>query len=586
MLTNKNDSTNDVPKWLKDGNTILNKDVILPNIRVTTPIGKIELISGCKLHLISGHKYGLIGKNGIGKTTLLNMISKYEFEDFPSQLRVIHITQESDMKNIEQCPLDIVKNSNEEHSYLLAQEEKLLNELENDEDKNQDQDENKIKIINNELNKIYERLESIGYNQFETKAYKILEGLQFTKEMIKTSAKNLSGGWRMRIALACALFCTPDILLLDEPTNHLDFPAVIWLEKYLNKCEHTVVIVSHDRMFLDNIITNVIEFRDKTLYYYKGNFTSYEKARNNELNNLQNIFNKQQHYINSLKEFVEKNAHNEHNSQMYKQKKIELEKAQSIAIALSVENISIKIQFPDQKPLDHKLIEIIDMNFGYESNNNTILLQNVNLVFDVGDRVGILGANGTGKSTLIKLILGQLMPISGKCRLNPAAKVALFTQHHCDQLNMEVTPFEYLQELFPETKDGTIRGFLCGFGLDINAVINQKIKFLSGGQKSRVAFAILNWTRPHCIIMDEPTNHLDMETIDTLVEALHSFKGGLIVISHDQYFLSKVCINDNNEQTFWAINSTGNISVLYDLNDAKSFSYNQNIKIAKLNIKL
>jgi len=332
-----------VPLWMKEGSSVLDKDVTIANIRVTTPDHKTELISGCRFQLVAGRRYGLFGKNGIGKTTLLNMISSYELEEFPKKLRVIHITQESDMIHMEQTPLEVVMASDEEHQYLLDQEEKLTSLLENEDEDGES--------IQKKLEPVYMRLEDIGEaNQREGRASRILEGLQFSPEMMRKRTRDLSGGWRMRVALASALFITPDVLLLDEPTNHLDFPAVLWLETFLKQYENTLVIVSHDRVFLDNVITDVIDFRDKALHYYKGDYTSFDKVRKQELASARSSFDKQQRKIDELKEFVQKNSFvgplcrkkpgppnrivlgNENTAQLCKQKKRDLEKALAEAL--------------------------------------------------------------------------------------------------------------------------------------------------------------------------------------------------------------------------------------------------------------
>lgn len=502
---------------------------------------------------------------------LLSHISGYKFEDFPQHLRVVHIAQEADIGS-EKTPLQTVLESDEEKNYLESRQEELYQQMEDDPEAD-------IEELNMEIEELEQRLEDIGARKAESRAIQILEGLQFRPEMIhETPTKALSGGWRMRVALACALFTTPDILLLDEPTNHLDFPAVVWLEKFLKNYKQTLVVVSHDRMFIDEIVTDIIELKDQKLTYFRGDYTTFERVKAENFASLQKQWKVQEKKIADLKQFIHENSFvgNENTAQLCKQKRRELEKLQAEAIPEPKEEKRVKIRFPLPSKLDHKLLTIQNMSFSWSGDvQKDPLLRNVDLSFDMGERIGVLGANGSGKTTLLKLITGELQPTEGTVKLNPHARVSFFSQHHIDQLDLDVTPREFLSRKFPEAQEKRIVGFLCSYGLNIKNV-DQKIRTLSGGQKSRVAFAVINWNDPHFIIMDEPTNHLDLETIEGLIQALEGYQGGILVVSHDQYFLSK------SVGSFWAVNLQGEVDILHDLQEAKDSAYKYNVRTAEV----
>lgn len=359
----------------------------------------------------------------------------------------------------------------------------------------------------------------------------------------------------------------PDILLLDEPTNHLDFPAVDWLISYLKVYDKTCVIVSHDRGFLNNVITDVLDMHDQVLDYYKGDYDTYVKTRDEHQKLALRNYEKQVKQKEALRIFIEeaKRSKNPQTANMAASRQKALDKIETLEPPKFEKPWSFT--FPDPGKLEHPLVSIIDMNFGWDKNKpEKLQLRNVNGFVDMKSRIGVLGANGAGKTTLINLILGKLQPWNGTLRLNEQARTIVFTQHHMDLLDMNETPLEHLQRLFPKEKEQRIRGFLGHFGFDKN-LIEHKIGTLSGGQKSRVAFAVLSWNNPHCIIMDEPTNHLDLQTVEALATSLKTFEGGVILVSHDIYFLSQVA------ETFWAVNSAGEVKEFFDLDEAKLFSY-------------
>eukprot|EP01116_Phalansterium_solitarium_P020532 TRINITY_DN6094_c0_g1_i3.p1 TRINITY_DN6094_c0_g1~~TRINITY_DN6094_c0_g1_i3.p1 ORF type:complete len:864 (-),score=265.72 TRINITY_DN6094_c0_g1_i3:66-2657(-) len=386
------------------------------------------------------------------------------------------------------------------------------------------------------LSEIYERLADIDADTAESRASSVLSGLGFTPELQRMPTKAFSGGWRMRLSIAQALFISPDCLLLDEPTNHLDLHSVLWLEDYLLAWPKMLLIVSHDRDFLNTVSTDIVLFKDKKLARYKGNYDNYEKQRSTELKNLTKARESQEKIVANLQTFVDKNRANASTAKMAQSRLKQLSKIDVLPEIASDPQFQINIPEPDV--ITGPIIQFIDVGFGYTPDK--ILYTGVNCTVDMSSHVALVGANGVGKSTLLKLTYGELQPMLGMIRVNPKARIARFSQHHVDQLDMKKSPFDWFKDMYPETPPQEIRKHLGGMGLGGKLAL-QPIYSLSGGQKSRVALAHVTWKKPQLILLDEPTNHLDMETIDSLILALNKFSGGVLIISHDEHLITSTC---------------------------------------------
>jgi len=517
-------------KTMKDQNTaVINREMYNATLgrdikveKFGLSFGKLELITCSDLTIVYGRKYGLIGRNGMGKTTLLRHIADREIA-IPSNISVLHVEQE--VHGDDTTVVAAVLAADAEREKLLAEERKLL--AMGDDDKEH---------TSQRLKAIYSRLDAIDAHSAEARASSILAGLGFTPELQTSPTKEFSGGWRMRIALARALFIQPDLLLLDEPTNHLDLFACLWLENYLINWDKTLVIVSHQRDFLNAVATDIIHLHSKKLEYYRGNYDAFEKVRNERLRQQQRTHDAQQVQKKHIQKFIDRFRYNAKRAKMAQSRIKKLERMEFVPEIIS--DPTVNIRFAEPELLNPPILQFEDVAFGYSSDK--LLLKGLSVGIDMESRVALVGANGVGKSTLLKLLSGELEPTTGRAIRHPKLRFARFSQHFVDQLDLTQSSLEYFLAKYPGTNQQTARAHLGSFGLSGDLAL-RTINTLSGGQKCRVVFAIIAWPKPHVLLLDEPSNHLDIDTVDALCFALTEFKGGVLMVSHDGRLISSVC---------------------------------------------
>jgi ATP-binding cassette subfamily F protein 3 len=387
------------------------------------------------------------------------------------------------------------------------------------------------------LSDIHSKLAEMESDKAESRAASILAGLGFSQERQQFATKTFSGGWRMRLALARALFCEPDLLLLDEPSNMLDVPSITFLANYLQGYPSTVLVVSHDRAFLNEVATDIIHQHSERLDYYKGgNFDSFYATKEERRKTAVREYEKQMAERAHLQAFIDKFRYNAAKSSEAQSRIKKLEKMPVLTPPEAA--YSVHFKFPEVEKMSPPIIQMSGVTFGYTPDK--ILLKNVDLDVQLDSRIGIVGPNGAGKTTALKLLIGALQPTTGTISQNPRLRVGFFAQHHVDALDLNDSAVGFMSKTYHGRADEEYRRHLGAFGITGMTGL-QKMELLSGGQKSRVAFACLALQNPHILVLDEPSNHLDIEAMDALSEALNKFQGGVLMVSHDVTMLQNVC---------------------------------------------
>ncbi len=462
-------------------------------------------------------RIGVIGANGAGKTSLFSVIlgelgvDAGEIE-IPPKLRFAHVAQET--PGIEKSAIDFVLDGDSE---LRTLEAKLL-EAEQDND-------------GTLIAKLHARMGEIDAYTANARAAQLLSGLGFSHAEQQKQIKEFSGGWRVRLNLAKALMCRSDILLLDEPTNHLDLDAVIWLENWLIKYPGTLLLISHDREFLDHVVDHIVHLEHQELKLYSGNYSSFEKQRAAQILVQQAAYEKQQKHIAHLQSFVDRFKAKASKARQAQSRMKAIEKMELIDAVQIDSAFHFSFKEPDKCPTP--LVKLEDAIVAY---GDHIVLTDLNFSIGPKERMALLGPNGAGKSSLIKLIAGEIAPATGMRETNNGTKIGYFAQHQVDHLQLDESPLQHLKDIAENTKEQVLRTFLGSFGFVGNRVM-ESVNNFSGGEKSRLALALIVWQKPNLLLLDEPTNHLDMDMRHALSLALQDYQGAMILVSHDRFLV-------------------------------------------------
>lgn len=498
----------------------------------------LSLMRGSKLLLqdvnavvYPGHKAGLIGANGCGKSSLFALIRGELHPEqgnftIPKDWQIVWVAQETPA--VERCALDYVIDGDRRFRDLQARL-KLAEEAHNGE----------------QIALLHGLLEQAGAYDIESRAATILAGLGFSNDVMQNPLSAFSGGWRMRLNLAQALLCYSDLLLLDEPTNHLDLDAVIWLEKWLQRYSGTLLLISHDKSFLDSTINEIISVEQQKLVSYSGNYDAYEIQRAERLR-LQSLqYQKQQDQISHLESFINRFGAKASKAKQAQSRVKQLARMETLLPVMADSHFNFCFLSPPKLP--NPLVKIEQVKVGY---GDKVILQKLQLNLVPGSRIGLLGKNGAGKSTLIKLLAGENTPLQGLYETSAGLRIGYFAQHQLEFLRADDSPLAHIQRLDPKATEQSLRDFLGGFGFRGDDAL-AKVAPMSGGEKARLVLALTVYQKPNLLLLDEPTNHLDLDMRHALNIALQGFAGAMVLVSHDRYLLSSVCddfyLVDNGE---------------------------------------
>ncbi|CDG86608.1 ABC transporter ATP-binding protein [Xenorhabdus bovienii] len=475
------------------------------------------LLDNASATINPGQKVGLVGKNGCGKSTLLSLLKgELQAENgsvtFPNNWALAWVNQETPALEI--SALEYVIDGDREFRQL----------------------EQKLKIANEQndghaIAHLHGQLDTIQAWTIRARASSLLHGLGFSQPQLEQSVSSFSGGWRMRLNLAQALICRSDLLLLDEPTNHLDLDAVIWLEKWLKNYTGTLILISHDRDFLDPIIDKVLHIEQLILAEYTGNYSSFERQRAAKLAQQQALYQSQQEKVTHLQSYIDRFRAKASKAKQAQSRIKMLERMELIAPAHVDNPFRFSFRQPDSLPSPLLVMEKVSAGYGEKT-----VLDSIKLNLVPGSRIGLLGLNGAGKSTLIKLLAGELAPQQGKIALAKGIKLGYFAQHQLEYLRADESPLQHLVRIAPQETEQQLRDYLGGFGFKGDQVTDPSGRF-SGGEKARLVLALVVWQRPNLLLLDEPTNHLDLDMRQALTEALIDFDGAMVVVSHDRHLL-------------------------------------------------
>ncbi|CAN6338278.1 unnamed protein product [Urochloa humidicola] len=512
----------------------LSRDIHIESLSLT--FHGHDLIVDSELELNYGRRYGLLGLNGCGKSTLLTAIGCRELP-IPEHMDIYHLSHEIEASDM--SALQAVVSCDEERVKLEKEAEILAAQDDGGGDA---------------LDRVYERLDAMDAGTAEKRAAEILFGLGFNKQMQAKKTKDFSGGWRMRIALARALFMNPTILLLDEPTNHLDLEACVWLEEMLKKFDRILVVISHSQDFLNGVCTNIIHMQNKKLKLYTGNYDQYVQTRSELEENQMKQYKWEQEQIASMKEYIARFGHGSAKlARQAQSKEKTLAKMERGGLTEKVVRDRVLVfRFTDVGKLPPPVLQFVEVKFGYTPDN--LIYKSLDFGVDLDSRIALVGPNGAGKSTLLKLMTGDLTPLDGMVRRHNHLRIAQYHQHLAEKLDLDMSALAYMMKEYPGTEEEKMRSAVGRFGLSGKAQV-MPMKNLSDGQRSRVIFAWLAYRQPQLLLLDEPTNHLDIETIDSLAEALNEWDGGLVLVSHDFRLINQVAqeiwVCENQAVTRW-----------------------------------